>query len=199
MNKLKILIIIGIAIIGALLIYNHFEKKNNNKIIINKFTKEYKLLDQDNIYKYSTIDEILNVFESGTGVIFFCTPESEWCQKYAYYLNDALKENDVKEINYLNIKEYRELNTTKYQKILDYLENYIYKDDVNNKKLFMPDVTFVNNGVIVAHNNDTSLIESDADPEEYWNASVIKNFKNNIKEYVRLMNEELVLEEQESE
>ena len=59
----------------------------------------------------------------------------------------------------------------------------------------MPDVTFVNSGIIVGHNNDTSLIESDADPEEYWKDSVIKTFKNNMKEYVNKMNEELILDD----
>lgn len=197
MKKLKILIIIAIAVGGALLIYNHFEKTNKDKLIINKFSREYKLVDKDNLFEYNTIDEILYYFESGTGVVFFCTPESEWCQKYAYYLNQSMKENNVEVIHYLNIKEYRELNTTKYQKILDYLENYIYKDDVNNRKLFMPDVSFVNHGVIVAHDNDTSLIESDADPEEYWKESVIKKFKNKMKESVILMNQELETETEE--
>ena len=197
MKKLKILIIIAIAVGGALLIYNHFEKTNKDKLIINKFSREYKLVDKDNLFEYNTIDEILYYFESGTGVVIFCTPESEWCQKYAYYLNQSMKENNVEVIHYLNIKEYRELNTTKYQKILDYLENYIYKDDVNNRKLFMPDVSFVNHGVIVAHDNDTSLIESDADPEEYWKESVIKKFKNKMKESVILMNQELETETEE--
>ena len=197
MKKIKILIIIAIAVGGALLIYNHFEKTNKDKLIINKFSREYKLVDKDNLFEYNTIDEILYYFESGTGVVFFCTPESEWCQKYAYYLNQSMKENNVEVIHYLNIKEYRELNTTKYQKILDYLENYIYKDDVNNRKLFMPDVSFVNHGVIVAHDTDTSLIESDADPEEYWKESVIKKFKNKMKESVILMNQELETETEE--
>ena len=197
MNKIKILIIIVIAVIGALLIYNHFENTNNNKILVNKFSKEYKLVDENNIYKYSTIDEILRLFESGTGVVFFCTPESKWCQKYAYYLNEALKENGVEEINYLNIKEYRELNTSKYQKILDYLEPYIYKDDEDNRKLFMPDLTVINSGIIVGHNNDTSLIESDANPEEYWTDTVVNKFRKNMKEYIIKMNEDLILDDVE--
>ena len=45
MKRIKILLIIVIAIVGAFLIYNHFEKKNKDTEVIDKFIKEYTLLD----------------------------------------------------------------------------------------------------------------------------------------------------------
>ena len=55
----------------------------------------------------------------------------------------------------------------------------------------MPDLTFVKDGVIIAHNNDTALVASDNEPENYWNQENIDIFKNNLKEYVIMLNEEV--------
>ena len=92
---------------------------------------------------------------------------------------------------YLNIVDYRELNTVKYQKLVDLLSDYLYSDDTNNKKIYMPDLTFVKDGVIRAHNNQTSLVQSDQDPENYWNKNKIIEFKNNLKNYILEMNKEI--------
>ncbi len=199
MNKIKIILITILAVVGALLIYNHFDKMPKEKDNINRFSKEYTLVSENNIYKYITIDEAINILSTKSGIVFFCTPESEWCQKYALYLNDAVMETGEKEINYLNIKDYREVNSIKYERLLEILDNYIYKDDINNKKIFMPDLSFVNNGIIVAHDNETSLVQSDEKIDNYWTDSKIKDFKNKIKNYVILMNEPISNEEEEGE
>ena len=197
-QKTKILIIILIAIIGALLIYNHFDNKPKENQNINKFSSEYTLVDENNIYKYISIDEAITILSNGTGIVFFCTPESEWCQKYAFYLNDTLKDEEVDEINYLNIKDYRELSSIKYERLVELLDNYIYKDDLNNKKIFMPDLTFVKEGHIIAHDNETSLVQSDVDVNDYWNDSKVNEFrtklKNNLKEMKEATFEEVIEE-----
>jgi hypothetical protein len=190
MYKLKILAIIAIAIVGALLIYNHFDKKTQEQPVIDKFSSEYNLVTEDHIFKYKSIDEIIDILDNKTGVIFFCTPESNWCNKYASIINTTLKENGIEEINYYNIKRDRELNTVKYQKILDKLNPFIFKDDSNNMKLYMPNLTFVRNGEVVANDNETSLIASDIEVENYWTQEKQDEFKNKIINYIGLLNEE---------
>ena len=188
MYKFKLLAITAIAVIGALLIYNHFDNIKQEEPVVDKFVSEYNLVSENHIFKYRTIDEILNILDTGTGFIFLCTPESDWCNHYAKNLNDILKELNVQEINYYNIKTDRELNTLKYQKVLDKLSPYLYKDDENNSKLYMPDLTVVKNGEIVAHDNETSVIESDKTEESYWTQERINEFKNKLYGYVNLLN-----------
>ena len=120
MNKVKITIIILLAVLGAYLIYNHFDKIREKEVQIDKFASEYTLLDNDNIFEYSSIDEVIDVLSNETGIIFLCTPESEWCQRYALYLNNSLKKLNIDKVYYLNIKSYRQLNTTKYQRLVDF-------------------------------------------------------------------------------
>ena len=194
MKKLKILFIIGFAVIGALLIYNHFEKIEEEEVVVNKFASEYTLVGEDNLFVYKSIDNIIDILSNGTGVVFMCTPTSEWCQYYAFYLENALKTKDIKEINYLDVTEYRALNTVKYQKIVELLDSYLYVDDLNNKKIYMPDLTFVKNGNIIAHNNETSLVSSETKTDDYWTQSKLNEFNNKMKEYVELLNKEEIEE-----
>jgi len=188
MYKLKLLSILAIAVVGALLIYNHFDNKKEENIVIDKFSSEYNLVSQNNIFKYNTIDEIIDILENKSGFVFLCTPESSWCNYYASYLNETLMNNNIKEIYYCNIKPDRELNTLKYQKLLDLLNTHIYKDDTNNSKIYMPDLTVVKNGEIIAHDNETSLIQSDQLAESYWTQEKITEFKNKLNGFVYLLN-----------
>ncbi len=188
MNKIKLFGILLIAIGGALLIYEHFEKIRSEEVVINKFNSEYNLNDENNVYVYKNIDEILELFNNKTGIIFLCTPTSKWCHKYAFYLNQTLKEiNYTDEVYYLDISKERSLNSIKYQKILTYLDSYLEKNDEGESKINMPDVIFVKDGIVVAHDNETSLIPSDVKEDEYWNKEQINNFKNKIESYVEVM------------
>ena len=188
MKKIKILGILLIAIGGALLIYSHFEKIRKEEVVINKFNQEYNLNDENNVFEYKNIDEILDLFNNKTGIIFLCTPTSKWCQKYALYLNQALKENNYNDkVYYLDITMERSLNTIKYQKLLENLQSFLYKDDEGNSKINMPDLTFVKDGIALGHDNDTSLIPSDVNENDYWNKSKINEFKNQIKSYLEVI------------
>ena len=190
MKKLEIVIVIVVAVIGALLIYNHFDKKPEQEVIVNKFTSEYAIVPEDNIYTYKTIDEVITLLSEGTGVVFMCTPTSTWCHSYAYYLNDVLKKQGLNEIYYLNVKADRDLNTIKYQKLLEYLDPFLYKDDQNVGKIYMPNVTFVRNGIVRANDNETALVQSDVNPENYWTQETINAFELKIKNYLYLINSE---------
>ena len=116
-----------------------------------------------------------------------CTPESDWCQRYALYLNNTLKPLIDYKVNYFNIKNIRQMNTTKYRRILEILDDYLYKDDLNQSKITMPDLTFIKNGVIIAHDNETSIVTSDNKPEEYWTQDKIFEFENKIRNNLELL------------
>jgi len=177
--------ILLVAIGGALLIYGHFDKKRSEEVVYNIFNSEYNIDDEDNVFVYKNIEEILDLFEGKTGIIFLCTPTSKWCKKYAYYLNIAIKESNYKgKVYYLDISRERSLNSIKYQKLLNYLDNYLYKDDQNISKINMPDLTFIKDGTVTFHDNETSLIPSDVNEEDYWNTNQINDFKNKINTYI---------------
>ena len=146
MEKIKIILVVIIAVVGALLIYDKFtEEKENIKIEYKNINSEYTLVEKNNIFKYKNIDDVIKTIQSGSGVIFICSPESDSCQQYAESLDKASKEANLDQIIYCNIKSDRNSNSIKYQKL------------VSNKIIYMPEVLFINNGKIIDHDNTNTL------------------------------------------
>ena len=141
---------------------------SNNKKYISINIKE------NNPVKYSSYDEIFEVLESGTGVIYFGFPECPWCRNLVPVLTDSALENGIKTVYYLNILEDRdikELKTTgtgkkkkttivttkegtpEYHKLLgilaDFMSEYKGLNDESIKRIYLPTVVFVKDGKIL--------------------------------------------------
>lgn len=187
MKKIKLSLILVIAIVGAFLIYKKFEHINYEQKEIDKFVSEYTLLEENHVFKIINIDESINILNNKTGILFFCNPGSDWCQHYAKILDDIAVENQIKEIYYVDIKDDRSINSNKYRKVVTIMQDYLDSDDTGNKRLSMPNLTFVKDGEIIANDNRTSLVSSDTTPEEYWTRENILTFKNNIIESILLL------------
>ena len=97
------------------------------------------------------------------------------------------KINDIEKIYYTDIKDDRSINSNKYRKIVTIMQEHLDSDDTGNKRLNMPNLTFVKDGKIIANDNRTSLVSSDTTPEEYWTRENILTFKNNIIESILLL------------
>ena len=187
MKRIKIISIIIFAVIGALLIYNHFDTEEFRENLPNKISNEYGLKG-DTVYESTNIDEVINIITNKYGIVFMCTPESKWCKKYAELLNEVAINKDVDKIYYLNIKNERSMNTNKYQKLVGLLSDVLYTDDTGNKRIYMPEVVFVRDGKIIASDNETSFITNDQTVGDYWTDEAIERYKSKITEYIDLLN-----------
>lgn len=190
MKKIKISLIIVIAVVGAILIYKKFEHIDTEQKEIDKFVNEYTLLTENHVFQIINIDEAINILNNKTGIILFCNPGSDWCQHYAKILDDIAVENDIEKIYYTDIKDDRSINSNKYRKIVTIMQEHLDSDDTGNKRLNMPNLTFVKDGKIIANDNRTSLVSSDTTPEEYWTRENILTFKNNIIESILLLEDD---------
>lgn len=193
MKKIKILLIIGIAVVGAFLIHKKFEHINANQKEIDKFINEYTLITENHVFEIVNAAEVVNILNNKTGIVFFCNPGSNWCQHYAKILDDIALENDIEKIYYVDIKNDRSINSNNYRKIVTKLQDFLDSDDTGNKRLNMPNLTFVKEGNIISNDNRTSLVSSDTTPEEYWTRENILTFKNNIIESILLLEDDDVL------
>lgn len=188
MKKIKLLLITCIAIIGALLIYNKFKDNNIEDIQIDKFLKEYTMIEENHAFEIINIDETINILNDKTGIIYFCNSGSIWCQYYTKILDDIIVENNIEKVYYVDIKEERNMNTNKYQKIITKLYDYLDVDDTGSKKLNMPNLTFVKDGNIIENDKTTSIISADITPDEYWDIKNNYEFKNKINGYLIELN-----------
>lgn len=186
MNKKVKYIILGVLLllIASLVVYFVFIKKDNNTDNI-KFSKEYTSVSRDNVFVYRSKDEIINILEHGTGIVYFGYPECPWCMAYVPLLNEIAKNEGIEKIYYYNIREDRKNNTEFYQKVVSILNDYLNYDEEGKKRIFVPNVTFVKEGKIIFNDNETSLI-SEGTPSEYWTEEkktlFNEKFRKNINE-----------------
>lgn len=167
MDKKIKYIILGIILIGLIsLLVCFFIKKDKVSDNI-KFSKEYTSISEDNIFVYRSKEEIINILEHGTGIVYLGYPECPWCMAYVPLLNEIAKNEGIEKIYYYNIREDRKNNTEFYQKVVSILNDYLNYDEEGKKRIFVPNVTFVKEGKIIFNDNETSLI-SEGTPSEYW-------------------------------
>ena len=187
-------ILIGIILIllGVLcfFIWKYIKPTNDKDKDAIRFSEEYTKVPEDNVFDYVSATKVIDILKNGTGVVYLGFPECAWCQQYVVYLNEVAKENGIDTIYYYNIKDARTNNTESYKKITELLKDYLPTDDEGNERVYVPDVTFVKDGVIVGHDNETSIVtDEDGTPETYWTNEKISSLKSRLSNYMNLVKE----------
>lgn len=182
-----ILMLIAFIYLGA----KDYNKEDDQYILTDaeKFAKEYTSVDKNNVFVYRTDEQIIKILKDGTGIVYLGFPECPWCQKYVSILNEVAKENNITKIYYFNILEDRKLETPEYKEMVSLLKNYLDTDDEGNKRIFVPEIVFVQNEEIIAHNNETAkIMNSTETPESYWTEEKITSLKTLLTEYITQIN-----------
>lgn len=169
-NLKKFLLGAILIVIGLILLYFFFIRKDDNKETdAQKFKNEYNKVSDNNPFVYRNIDQIINILEKGTGVVYLGFPECPWCQAYVPYVEEVAKKVGIDKVYYFNILEDRKNNSEKYQKIVKILNEYIPNDEEGNKRVFVPALIVVKEGKILLFNDETSLDTKGYEkPEDYW-------------------------------
>lgn len=148
-----------------------------------RFSKEYNLEDNNNVYKYATYDSVIDIVKHGTGIIYLGFPNCDLCKEVIPVLNEVVKEKDIDEVLYYNFKDIRENNTNEYIELVDLIAEYIKTDDEGNKMIQAPTIIFVNNGNIVGVYN--RAINSSS--EELMSDDEKNNLKQNFSSLIDKM------------
>ena len=175
-----IFIILGVGMLVAFIVLGNKDWKKVQPKDGVKFHEEYTKVPNENVFVYKTHNEINELLEKGTGVVYLGFPECPWCQAYVPYLNEVAMELDIKEIAYFNIKESRANDTVAYRKTVDLLKEFLPTNDEGIKRIYVPEVVVVEDGKILNHNNDTSML-SGSDISSYWTESKVSEFKLDLR------------------
>lgn len=131
------------------------------------FTQEYGITS-DNIYVYKTSQEVLELLNTGSGIIFFAFPENEWSHVYADLLNEVGKSYGIDEIWYYNFYKDRNNDNYYYNNIVRILNAYVPVTDTGEKDLYAPSFVIVREGEIIGYDDETSIVSGDVTVDDYW-------------------------------
>ncbi len=189
-NKNKIIVVLIIILTMCVIgfcIYSVINKKDNVESDAIKFRQEYMELNdkvnentgkpyvnvtisETNTVKYADEDEIVDILNNRTGIIYFGYKTCPWCRSLLPTLTKIAEENN-ETIYYLDIYDIRssfELKDNSVNKVKDgssgyykilrlldsYLEDFYLTDDEGNKfdtkekRLYAPTVVAVSNGEV---------------------------------------------------
>lgn len=165
-----------------------YESLNNTK---SEDNKDYLTLNikEDNKILYKTGDEIIDILENKTGVIYFGFNTCPWCRNIITPLLNSAKNNNIKNLYYVDIKDIRSsykvednkltkevLGTKSYYKILELLDKYLEpliltendeQYDTKEKRLYAPTVVVVKEGEILDLHSGS--IDNQEDPYKSLN------------------------------
>lgn len=181
--KKKIIVLVGIVLVIALGVcgYLYINKNKNTNEDGKKFAEEYTSVTEDNVFVYRSIDEIINILEHGTGVVYLGFPECPWCSAYVPYLNEVAKDSDAEKIYYYNILNDRKDNTDNYKKLVEILNDHLRFDEEGNKRIYAPSVIAVKDGEIVGFDDETSWdTKGYKTPKEYWENEDLDGLKDRL-------------------
>lgn len=188
MKKKRIMILVSVIIlfmIGVVSLVLFLKKDKKTVSDMEKFSAEYHEVAKNNIFVYRNIDEIINILEKGTGIVYLGFPECKWCQRYTKYLNEVAMDMGISKIYYYNIREDRKLNTENYQKIVSILENYLQNDEEGNKRIYVPSVIALKKGEIVGFDDETAWDTKGFEtPDEYWNTDEVNDLKEKLEKMI---------------
>lgn len=177
-----IILITILALIGILI----FSNQQNDGL---KFKKEYENLNgeksasgkeylelnipKDNKIYYASYEEVMDVLDHGTGIIYFGFPECPWCRNAVPALLEATEETSIDKIYYFNalsIRDKKSLDengnivteqkgTKEYYQLVEALSSvlgpYQGLNDETILRLYFPTVVFVKDGKIIGSHEGT--------------------------------------------
>ncbi len=208
MKKLMTLILLALVLVGC----NQTDTETELDSV--KFKKEYEALNgtmndagveyltveipEANRLVYATEEEIIEIFEGGSGVIFFGFPECPWCRSAINVMNEAAKEASLGRIHYVNVLEMRDAKSLNsngeivvdeagsdfYYKLLEYLGDsapvYPGLDSEDERRILVPLVVSVTYGEIADVHMGT--LDSHTDPYVPLTDAQVEELKNIYKD-----------------
>lgn len=157
---------------------------------VNEAGMSYLEVDIPEEHRFVMADEetILDIFEGGSGVIYFGFPECPWCRSALSVMQDAAKGVSLGRIHYMNVSEIRnELSLDDegnivvekegsdfYTQVLNYLGDHapLYPglEATNERRILVPlvvsvvegEITFIHSGTVETHTNPYEPMDTES-------------------------------------
>ncbi len=174
-------LILGVGVV-LISVGVYFLFKDEEVVYVDEFLNAYTEVNSGHKFSITGINDVINILENGSGVVFIGFPECKWCQAYAPILDEVGRELNINTIYYLDIREDRADNSSEYLKIVEILKEYLELDDEGNPRIYVPTVVGVIDGEIVGFDDETSLDTGGfTETSDYWSDEEVSELKENLR------------------
>lgn len=148
-------------------------KKTEELSDAEKFANEYSI-SKNNPFHYANIDEVLNLFNNQSGILFLGNSDCEWSTYGAKVLNEVLKKENVEEVYYFNPEVLSNKQDKKYKKIVKLLNL--------KKDMSLPVVYVIRDGKVLDQVN--YFIHEDSTINQETIEQLENDYLNLISQYI---------------
>ncbi len=160
-NYVLIVLLLGcFVVIGKI----HYPKDENNKVIE---PVKISILPDENVFVKSSANDVYKKILSGDAIVFFGLSNSKNSDYYAKAVDEVAKSLDMKDILYYDVSIDRKNSNGTYELILEYLIDYLEKDDNGKMILHTPSFLVVKNNEIIFFDS-LERIKANMQDEDYW-------------------------------
>ena len=153
-----------------------------------RFKAAYSRVANDNRFVFASPGEVLEKFESGSGLIFLGFQQCPWCQQLAPLVDDAAKAEGLDKIYYLDIRHARETNDDTYKKLVEKLKPHLRADENGQPRVYVPDVTALKDGRVVGHFLQETTVDGEkATADTYWTEDRRARAVEQLRKMIRAM------------
>ncbi len=148
------------------------------------FSKEFKTIQENNLFQVFNSTEALTFLENGTGLLFLGFPENKWSSSVAEILNQISLEQNYS-ISYFNFLEERRSRHDNYIGMIRELDDYLKSDDEGNLNLFAPTIIGVVKGKVIYFDDQLTFVNNLLDPKDYWTTETKEEFMNRLRHIIQ--------------
>lgn len=134
-----------------------------------EFAQEFSLVSEDNVFKYATASDVLMAANGAKGIVLFGT-SNEWVNYYANIVNKVAMNLGIDEIYYYDFVKNRQDNNGTYETIVEKLHDYVTYNDYGVAEIYAPSLLVVSGDEVLLFDTETSFVQGDIAPSEYWNS-----------------------------
>ena len=173
------ILLFAILIYLFILVGTHDYNKHLNDQEV--FANDYYLVDKNNVFKNISVVDAHIIASGKKGIIFFGNKGNIWSQYYAQIINDVAKNVSLEEIYYYDFFPDREQKNGTYEDILNLLKDYLIYNDKGKPNIYAPSLLVINEGQVLYYDFETSFMQGNTTPEEYWTKEKLEAKKDELE------------------
>ena len=185
-NKYKYYVVLAILILGFVFIGTADYKVRESVSEEKRISSMYKSVTNSK-YDIFTDKDLKKFFENGNGILVLASDNSIWAEDHVRIVNEVAETFDFNQIYYFDIIPSKMTMNSSYKLLLNELDEYLIRTDVEVENLFTPMMVVVKGGEVIGINNETALLPSVMKPKNYWTTLNVSEFKVEIEQYIDMI------------